>query len=236
MAEPKHHIRLSRLQRKSYTSRTSSAASWTNRGDEPPPSSSHSDLFVPPVAFSCLPPRSPTATAAVQLAAIISGHGGCEFVPTSHHFVVNGVDFNTSTIAFDRFMLAGSKFGCTRQVPQGAMPNEHGTWYYGRNGWCDGRVSLHTFSPSQTGVATSNTLPLQHSWSGRMLQRTGAVQCHCRTQFRCGGGDALTVKCRRNRAVSHLASSTFAVARCGLDGRRTFHRWCGTSPRPLFAM
>ena len=24
------------------------------------------------------------------------------------------------------------------QVRQGSVPNEHGTWQYGRNGWCDG--------------------------------------------------------------------------------------------------
>jgi hypothetical protein len=25
------------------------------------------------------------------------------------------------------------------QVPEGVEPNEHGTWTYGRNGWCDGQ-------------------------------------------------------------------------------------------------
>ena len=25
------------------------------------------------------------------------------------------------------------------QVEQGVEPNEHGTWLYGRNGWCDGQ-------------------------------------------------------------------------------------------------
>ncbi len=25
------------------------------------------------------------------------------------------------------------------QVLQGIIPNEHGTWQYGRNGWCDGQ-------------------------------------------------------------------------------------------------
>lgn len=80
----------------------------------------------------------PNGAAQVRIAAIITGHSGCEFVPSSHHFVVNGVDFNTSTIAFDRFMKAGSDFGCTDFVTSGSVPNEHGTWYYGRNGWCDG--------------------------------------------------------------------------------------------------
>jgi hypothetical protein len=25
------------------------------------------------------------------------------------------------------------------QVREGGVPNEHGTWQYGRNGWCDGQ-------------------------------------------------------------------------------------------------
>jgi hypothetical protein len=36
-------------------------------------------------------------------------------------------------------MNAGSPLGCAAQVPDGSVPNEHGTWMYGRNGWCDGQ-------------------------------------------------------------------------------------------------
>ena len=79
----------------------------------------------------------PAGTSRIQVVAIISGHGGCEFIPTSHHFVVEGVEYNT-TAASDVFMNAGSDYGCTDFVSRGASPNEHGTWYYGRNGWCDG--------------------------------------------------------------------------------------------------
>ena len=39
----------------------------------------------------------PDDAASVRVAAIITGHNGCEFQPTSHHFVVGGVDFNTSS-------------------------------------------------------------------------------------------------------------------------------------------
>ena len=28
---------------------------------------------------------------------------------------------------------------CMLQVADGVEPNEHGTWLYGRNGWCDGQ-------------------------------------------------------------------------------------------------
>lgn len=33
----------------------------------------------------------------------------------------------------------GTPLGCANQVLTGVEPNEHGTWLYGRNGWCDGR-------------------------------------------------------------------------------------------------
>lgn len=33
---------------------------------------------------------------------------------------------------------SGTPLGCTTRVKEGAVPNEHGTWLYGRAGWCDG--------------------------------------------------------------------------------------------------
>ncbi|XP_053743666.1 uncharacterized protein si:dkey-256h2.1 [Synchiropus splendidus] len=80
----------------------------------------------------------PPSTQKVELFAVITGHGsdenGCgEFCVTSHHFVVNAAHNNTLT-----FDTAGSALGCTSRVKDGAVPNEHGTWLYGRGGWCDG--------------------------------------------------------------------------------------------------
>jgi hypothetical protein len=34
--------------------------------------------------------------------------------------------------------LAGTAWGCSDKVSQGAEPNEYGTWWYGRGNWCDG--------------------------------------------------------------------------------------------------
>ncbi|XP_010888174.1 uncharacterized protein si:dkey-256h2.1 isoform X2 [Esox lucius] len=80
----------------------------------------------------------PASTKKVELYAVITGHGsdnnGCgEFCVTSHHFLVNGA-FNNTRV----FDSAGSALGCAMQVGEGAVPNEHGTWLYGRGGWCDG--------------------------------------------------------------------------------------------------
>uniref|UniRef100_A0A671WQP7 Si:dkey-256h2.1 n=1 Tax=Sparus aurata TaxID=8175 RepID=A0A671WQP7_SPAAU len=55
------------------------------------------------------------------------------FCVLSHHFLLNDV-FN-NTLIFDS---AGTPLGCTTRVKEGAVPNEHGTWLYGRAGWCDG--------------------------------------------------------------------------------------------------
>ncbi|XP_061574538.1 uncharacterized protein si:dkey-256h2.1 isoform X2 [Cololabis saira] len=80
----------------------------------------------------------PPSTRKVELYAVITGHGsdenGCgEFCVTSHHFLINAVYNNTRI-----FDSAGTALGCTKRVKEGAVPNEHGTWLYGRGGWCDG--------------------------------------------------------------------------------------------------
>ncbi|ELU13514.1 hypothetical protein CAPTEDRAFT_163986 [Capitella teleta] len=80
----------------------------------------------------------PPKVTKVELVSVITGHGsdenGCgEFCVTSHHFTVNQRTFSRT---FDN---AGTPFGCARRVASGVEPNEHGTWLYGRNGWCDGQ-------------------------------------------------------------------------------------------------
>jgi len=75
----------------------------------------------------------------VKLVATITGHGSdnnncAEFCVTSHHFVVNNKQ-NFIRV----FKNAGTALGCADRVPEGVVPNEHGTWLYGRDGWCDGQ-------------------------------------------------------------------------------------------------
>ena len=84
----------------------------------------------------------PSGTKRVEIASLITGHSGCEFVSTSHSFVVNGHEKNqhstNDATYYDRYMQAGTAFGCANKIVKGATPNEHGTWYFGRNGWCNG--------------------------------------------------------------------------------------------------
>lgn len=80
----------------------------------------------------------PASTKKVELYAVITAHGSdenfCgEFCVTSHHFLINRSINNTLV-----FESAGSPLGCAMRVSEGAVPNEHGTWLYGRAGWCDG--------------------------------------------------------------------------------------------------
>ena len=82
--------------------------------------------------------KIPAETEQVKLVATISGHGsdnnGCaEFCVTSHHFIVNG----HSNVKV--FKNAATAMGCANRVSDGAVPNEHGTWLYGRDGWCCGK-------------------------------------------------------------------------------------------------
>ena len=46
--------------------------------------------------------------------------------------------FNGPFLHWLLFGPIGTALGCTMRVKEGAVPNEHGTWLYGRGGWCDG--------------------------------------------------------------------------------------------------
>jgi hypothetical protein len=82
----------------------------------------------------------PLAATRVTLQATITGHGfgnsqvNCaEFCDHQHHFVVNGTEFQ-----FDHPMI-GNDEGCLDQIPMGTVPNQNGTWWFGRGGWCPGK-------------------------------------------------------------------------------------------------
>ena len=86
--------------------------------------------------FSFIPSKG---TERVKLVAVITGHGSdnnncAEFCVTSHNFVVNNKHNYTRV-----FRNVGTAMGCADRVPEGVVPNEHGTWLYGRDGWCDGQ-------------------------------------------------------------------------------------------------
>lgn len=81
----------------------------------------------------------PAGAKKVEVASAITGHGmsmpgNCaEFCNTTHHFLVNGDEY------VRQFPFAGSSRGCMDAVGEGTVPNQYGTWWYGRSGWCPGK-------------------------------------------------------------------------------------------------
>ena len=84
----------------------------------------------------------PADAAKVTLATVITGHGmsdpgNCaEFCDMDHIFTVDGDEANAAMVDFPD---AGSSYGCMEDVTIGTVPNQYGTWWYGRGGWCPGK-------------------------------------------------------------------------------------------------
>ena len=83
----------------------------------------------------------PADATKVELATVISGHGAdsnnCgEFCDMHHHFTVNGDEDREIVVEFPE---STTLWGCQQQVEEGTIPNQYGTWWYGRAGWCPGK-------------------------------------------------------------------------------------------------
>ena len=97
------------------------------------------DTNRPPVVFSV-----PETATKIEFVSYITGHGwgsaGCyncaEFCNSRHNFIING-----GTGEFSKsHPEAGDNNYCMEleTIPQGVIPNQYGTWGYGRAGWCPG--------------------------------------------------------------------------------------------------
>jgi hypothetical protein len=80
----------------------------------------------------------PADAVRVELVAIVTGHGAAtsqcaEFCNHQHEITVNGVAH------LKEFPLAATDDGCIAQVADGMTPNQGGTWWFGRGGWCPGQ-------------------------------------------------------------------------------------------------
>ena len=74
----------------------------------------------------------------VELWAVITGHGAdtnqcAEFCNHQHEFVVDGRSF------YREHPAIGNQEGCREAIDQGTVPNQWGTWWFGRGGWCPGQ-------------------------------------------------------------------------------------------------
>ncbi len=82
----------------------------------------------------------PAGTRKVELVSLITGHGfgveraNCaEFCNHTHHFAVDG---GPETVR--AHPEAGTAEGCLQRIGEGVVPNQFGTWPFGRGGWCPG--------------------------------------------------------------------------------------------------
>lgn len=87
-----------------------------------------------------MPVTVPVSAAAkrVELWALITGHGAgtsncAEFCNHTHEFTVNG------NVHLKAHPEAATNTGCIDQTDQGMTPNQAGTWWFGRGGWCPGQ-------------------------------------------------------------------------------------------------
>jgi hypothetical protein len=115
----------------------------------------------------------PADAAKVTLATVITGHGmsspgNCaEFCDMDHIFTVN--DATGDTVVVD-FPGAGSTYGCMEAVgTEGTVPNQYGTWWYGRGGWCPGKDV-----PVQEHDITSLVTPGEEASIAYRVERNGA--------------------------------------------------------------
>ena len=85
----------------------------------------------------------PKTAKKVELAVDVSGHGfgdkaNCaEFCDHTHHFWVKSAKGEKEHVK--THPKAGQFYGCAQQVDEGTVPNQFGTWYLGRGGWCPGK-------------------------------------------------------------------------------------------------
>ncbi|MEO7331022.1 MAG: peptide-N-glycosidase F-related protein [Minicystis sp.] len=80
----------------------------------------------------------PATTKKVELWTIITGHGSgtgqcSEFCNHQHEFSVN------DKAHLEEFKGAGNDNGCIAHLDNGMTPNQAGTWWFGRGGWCPGQ-------------------------------------------------------------------------------------------------
>jgi hypothetical protein len=121
----------------------------------------------------------PADAAKVTLATVITGHGmsdpgNCaEFCDIDHIFTVNDDEANAAVVDFPG---AGDTWGCQEQVAEGTVPNQYGTWWYGRGGWCPGKdvpVQEHDIT-DQVTLGAENSIAYRVERNGSAYQATSS--------------------------------------------------------------
>ena len=114
----------------------------------------------------------PSTAKKVFISAYITGHGNgseqancAEFCKFESIFNVNGTDFE---IDFDN---AGTDRGCFDLVNEGVIPNQSGSWPFGRAGWCPGQdVKLINIDITDKVITGANTFSYRALLDGEIYE------------------------------------------------------------------
>jgi hypothetical protein len=103
----------------------------------------------------------PAGAKKVELVALITGHGAAtsncaEFCNHQHRFNVGSQE------VFWEFPEASGTYACRDAVPDGTVPNQGGTWWFGRGGWCPG-VEVRPLVADVTAAATAGTVDVSYA-------------------------------------------------------------------------
>lgn len=118
----------------------------------------------------------PASAKKVELAYIITGHGmempeNCaEFCDTNHRFGVNGEEHLV------HFPEIGDQEHCQNDVVNGTIPNQYGTWFYGRSNWCPGKQvdPVYIDITDQVELGAVNTFTYSGDYDGAPYHSNGA--------------------------------------------------------------
>lgn len=85
-----------------------------------------------------IPVDIPATAQKVEIWALITGHGGAtnncaEFCNHQHEWTIAGQTY------FHEHDTIGNDVACVDAIDQGTVPNQSGTWWFGRGGWCPGQ-------------------------------------------------------------------------------------------------
>ena len=108
----------------------------------------------------------------VFISAYITGHGNgseqencAEFCKFESIFNVNGADFEID------FNNAGTDRGCFDLVNEGVVPNQSGSWPFGRAGWCPGQdVKLINIDITDNVITGTNTFSYKALLNGEIYK------------------------------------------------------------------
>ena len=80
----------------------------------------------------------PATAQRVEIWALITGHGGnnnncAEFCNHQHEWTIGDQTY------FHEHDTIGNDMACVEAIDNGTVPNQSGTWWFGRGGWCPGQ-------------------------------------------------------------------------------------------------